>query len=194
MRIKNNKGAMEMSVGTIVTIVLLMTVLVLGIFLIQKVFRTGTGAVDAIDSQVNAEINKLFSEEDARLIIFPNSGVVDVSRGGDKPSGFAFAVKNEFQEPMDFTYEILAIDGSGYDYQSRCGSTMSEERAQGFIDIPSGKVRTTANGKSSTQKAFFITPEDMPKCMIPYEIVVYYDDMYGEPEFYDGIRMRVNFV
>ena len=38
---KSKRGAMEMSVGTIVTIVLLMSVLVLGIFLVQKIFKTG---------------------------------------------------------------------------------------------------------------------------------------------------------
>ena len=36
------RGAMEMSVGTIVTIVLLMTVLVLGIFLVQRIFTSST--------------------------------------------------------------------------------------------------------------------------------------------------------
>ena len=38
----NKKAAMEMSVGTIVTIVLLMSVLVLGIFMIQKIFSGST--------------------------------------------------------------------------------------------------------------------------------------------------------
>ena len=66
----NSKGAMEMSVGTIVTIVLLMSVLVLGLFLVQRVFSSGTGAIDSIDSQVQNEIQKLFSEEGRTIAIY----------------------------------------------------------------------------------------------------------------------------
>jgi len=56
---KNKKGAMEMSVGTIVTIVLLMSVLVLGVFLVQKIFQSSTNVVDQVDQQVQNQINQL---------------------------------------------------------------------------------------------------------------------------------------
>lgn len=187
MMIRNKKAAMEMSVGTIVTIVLLMSVLVLGIFLVQKVFKTGTGAVDAIDASVNAEIDKLFGDTDARIILFPNSGIVDVEKGGERPSGFAFAVKNDFKEDVNFNYEINAL--STYDYASHCGSTVTQEKAQSFIDIPKGLARTSASGKSGTKKAFFTAPESIADCMVPYEIVVY-DEEGG---YYADDTMRVNF-
>jgi len=73
---KSKKAAMEMSVGTIVTIVLLMSVLVLGLFLVQKIFNLGTGAVDAIDSQVQNEITKIFTEEGKSVAIYPSSGEI----------------------------------------------------------------------------------------------------------------------
>ena len=59
METKNTKGAMEMSVGTIVTIVLLMSVLVLGIFFVSKIFTSSNNAIDSIDSQVQSEINQI---------------------------------------------------------------------------------------------------------------------------------------
>ena len=58
--IKQKKAAMEMSVGTIVTIVLLMSVLILGIFLIKNIFSSAKNAIDLTDEQLNAEINELF--------------------------------------------------------------------------------------------------------------------------------------
>ena len=58
---KNKRAAMEMSVGTMVTIVLLMIVLVLGIFFIQRIFRTGTTAIDGIDAKIQNEIDNLFT-------------------------------------------------------------------------------------------------------------------------------------
>ena len=57
---KNRKAAMEMSVGTIVTIVLLMSVLILGIFLVQKVFRSGSNAIDSVDDEIQNQIIQSF--------------------------------------------------------------------------------------------------------------------------------------
>lgn len=66
---KSRKGAMEMSVGTIVTIVLLMSVLVLGIFLVQKIFTTGSESIDIIDDQVKGEIMDLFGSSGKNIVI-----------------------------------------------------------------------------------------------------------------------------
>src|SRR3989344_5225911 len=78
---KTKIGAMEMSVGTIVTIVLLMSVLVLGIFLVQKIFKTGTSAIDVVDSQIQAEVNKLFAEEGKNFVIYPSSQQITLTKG-----------------------------------------------------------------------------------------------------------------
>ena len=59
---------MEMSVGTIVTIVLLMSVLVLGIILIKNIFYGGIKIVDMTNEQLENEINKLFGE-DKKLVL-----------------------------------------------------------------------------------------------------------------------------
>ena len=69
MKKMNSKGAMEMSVGTIVTIVLLMSVLVLGLYFVQKIFASGSNAIDSVDSQVQSEINRLFSNGETKLAV-----------------------------------------------------------------------------------------------------------------------------
>ena len=94
MEIKSSKRAqMEMSVGTMVTIVLLLIVLVLGIFFIQKIFKSGSNAIDTIDSQTQSELQKLFANEGAKIAFYPTSRVVVVQRGDD-PKGFAFSIRN----------------------------------------------------------------------------------------------------
>jgi hypothetical protein len=57
------KAAMEMSVGTLVTIVLLMAVLGLGLFLVSKIFDVGTRSVETINDKVIGQINELYSED-----------------------------------------------------------------------------------------------------------------------------------
>src|SRR3990167_3393632 len=89
----SKRAAMEMSVGTMVTIVLLMIVLVLGIFFIQRIFSSGTNAIDTIDNEIQSQIQKLFAEEGRKVAIYPTSREIEVKRGDD-PKGFAFSVKN----------------------------------------------------------------------------------------------------
>jgi hypothetical protein len=66
---KNKRAAMEMTVGTIVTIVLLMSALVLGLVLTKTIFSRTTDNVIAIDEQVKGEINKLFENSGSGLVI-----------------------------------------------------------------------------------------------------------------------------
>lgn len=175
MVIKNNKGAMEMSVGTIVTIVLLMSVLVLGIFLIQKVFQSGTGAVDAIDKEVENQINKLFSEEGKPIAIFPSSREITIEKG-DNPKGFAFSINNKDVVGHEYTWTVEAQPS--YDFQAKCGPAMTAAKANSFLLLAGGTIRL---GRSSQldipELVKFIVPESSAACTIPYRLEV--DDENG---------------
>jgi hypothetical protein len=67
--IKNTRAAMEMSVGTIVTIVLLMAVLVLGLTLTKVIFRGATESVTDLNSGVKQQVNDLFGSENKNIIV-----------------------------------------------------------------------------------------------------------------------------
>ena len=66
---ENKNAAMDMGVGTLVTIVLLMAVLGLGLVLISKVFTGSTDSVDLINDKVMGEINNLFSDSNANVVV-----------------------------------------------------------------------------------------------------------------------------
>lgn len=163
---KEKKAAMEMSVGTMVTIVLLMVVLVLGIFLVQRIFRSGTNAVDIIDAQIQSEINKLFSEEEKNLVIYPSSREITIRRG-DSPRGFAFSVRNPSVEVQSFQFSIEADD------VTRCGSQLRKEMANSWT-LPSQGSFSLEPGKymSLAEKIAFSVPENAPPCTLLYRITV----------------------
>ena len=167
---KSKKAAMEMSVGTIVTIVLLMSVLVLGIFLVQKVFRSGTNAIDSIDDQVQNEIAKLFAEEDLRLVIYPTSRDITLKKG-DESKGFAFSVKNKGTEAAAFSYEVSAEPS--FDFEGRCGSGFSKSKADYYLLKNSGDFELgPGNAMGLAEIVRFSIPEDATPCTIPYRIQV----------------------
>ena len=174
MKNKNNRGAMEMSVGTIVTIVLLMSVLVLGIFLIQKIFKTGTSAIDTVDAQIQSEVNKLFANTDAKLVVYPSSREITLKKGDD-PKGFAFSVRNDDVESHTFEYSMEAQDVTG------CGS-LTEEQAESWL-LPSEGEFDLGAGNSLTlaEKILFIVPSSAPPCTIAYRLKI---DKESEP--YEG--------
>lgn len=173
----NKKAAMEMSVGTIVTIVLLMSVLVLGLVLISNIFKSSNKAVGQIDSQIQNQINKLFSEEEKEVVVYPDSQTIVVKKGDidENARGFAFSIQNRDVESHSYFYNTYA--SPDYDFQGKCGSKMTIEKADSYILLASGSTslepgRAMINAKSIR----FSIPESAIPCTIPYIFEVLRDD------------------
>lgn len=163
---KGNKiAAMEMSVGTIVTIVLLMGVLVLGVFLIQNIFSSAKGAIDLTDEQLKNEINKLFSS-DSKISIYPGTKFVEIKQ--EDTDGVGIGIRNRItgqSGTTSFSYQVVASDVSD------CG--VSKEEAEGWIvtgqsetDIP------IPSGDFVTDKILFRIPVGAPLCVVKFRINV----------------------
>ena len=178
---KNKSGAFEMSVGTIVTIVLSVTLLVLGIFFVQQVFSSAKGVVDLTDQQLRNEINKLFSEED-RVSIYPSTRLVEIKQ--ETTDGVGVGIKNLLTGASGsklFSYEVAISDA---DLETKCGIDATEVtawivtgRAENDIPIPSGDI--------STQKVLFEIPTGAPLCTIRFRINVQADGESYATDFFD---------
>jgi hypothetical protein len=169
---KNRKAQMEMSVGTIVTIVLLVTLLILGIVLIKSIFSSAKGVVDLTDSQLRGEIDKLFSE-DSKISIYPGTRLLEMKQ--ESTDGVGLGIKNLLTGAEDsnktFSYEVVASDA---DLKTKCGidATTAESwivtgRSEDSIPIPSGDF--------TTQKVLFEIPAGSPLCTVRFRINVYTD-------------------
>jgi hypothetical protein len=164
--IKHKKAAMEMSVGTVVTIVLLMSVLVLGIFFVQKIFWTGTNAIDTIDSEVQNQISQVFSEEGKKVAIYPTSRQITLKKN-DGPKGFAFSVRNNDVESADFSYRIYASD------VSKCGSSFRESNANSLLLGGLGEFSLgPGNVMDLPRLVKFDVPESAPPCTMIYNLEI----------------------
>ncbi len=161
----SKKAAMEMSVGTMVTIVLLMIVLVLGIFFIQRIFSSGTNAIDTIDSQVQSQLQKLFANENAKIAFYPTSREVIVKKG-DNPKGFAFSIKNNDVQNGVFDFSTTATDAS------KCGSTFNEADASNMLLGGNGTLSVGPGDVSEGRIVKFVVPQSAPPCTIEYDLKV----------------------
>ncbi len=170
MRLNSKRAAMEMSTGTMVTIVLLMVVLVLGIFFIQKIFSAGTNAIDTIDTQVQSEMQKLFGSDDAkRVVMFPTSQRLKIKQGSID-EGFAFSLKNLDSETASFTYTVTATD------TSHCPASITPEVATNYLIGGSGDITNLRSGDTFDRLVTFIFSEATPLCTMEYELDVRRED------------------
>ena len=107
------KAQLEMSVGTIVTIVLLTLALILGVILTNTIFQGAKENINSIDQSVKTEINKLFAEDTSRMIVvYPPTMQVSIAKG--TPGGFGFSIRNVDRDDGTFSYDVAASEiGSG---------------------------------------------------------------------------------
>lgn len=183
MRFNSKHAAMEMTVGTMVTIVLLVVVLVLGLVLVRTVFRSGTDAINQIDSSVQDEIKKLFAEEGKSLVVYPSSRQINLNKGDD-PSGFAFSVENKNLENRLFTYNVEA--DPNFDF-NKCGSSFTAATANSWMIISSGSFDLRGGARTEIPELIlFNIPETAPTCTIPYKLDV---ESGGDP--YSGTKVFV---
>jgi hypothetical protein len=167
MIIKNKKAAMEMSVGTIVTIVLLMTVLILGLVLVRTIFSSSVQNINAIDTAVKNEINKLFSEDNnKRLVIYPPTQEISIKKGDS--GGFGFSIKNNEQKEGIFSYTVDFIEKD-----SNC--QMSETAIKQLIVLGGTGSNIQIPSGSSLENPVLVkfdVPEEASLCKIRYGVNV----------------------
>lgn len=166
----NKKGAIEMSVGTIVTIVLSMSMLILGMVLIKNIFSGSSSNVLEMNDNVRDQINKLFSE-DKKVVVYASNKLVAIKQ--DEQWGVPFGIKNLVTgnaEGSTFDYEVFVSDA---DVQSKCG--ISESEAQGWIVAGRSGSISLAPGDSYSDIVRFFIPEGSPLCIVRFQLKVTVD-------------------
>jgi hypothetical protein len=177
---KNKKAAIELSIGTIVILVIGMTMLVLGIVLVQNIVGGANDNVSVLNDKVRGEINNLFVEEGQKSVVRLAANVAKPKQGED--FGVAFGIKNTERSTTtssNFQYTVVAEDLSA-DCQG-----LTKLQAESWI-----KSRKTGGillnpGETGHFRIGFLVPEDAPLCIVPYNIVITKDAAPYNQDFFD---------
>jgi len=163
---KDKKGAIEMSMTTIVTIVLVVVTLVLALVLIRSIFSSSTNAIEQVDTAIQDQINKLFASEGTDFVIYPASRDIDIKKGDD-PRGFAFSVENSGTETAEFSYTVTATDVSS------CGASFTKQTADAYLLGGTGQFSLGAGSKLGLSRLVrFNIPDNAIACTIIYTLTV----------------------
>ena len=131
----NRDGALELSIGTIVVIVIGMSMLVLGLVLVRTIFKGSTESVDALNDQVMGEIRNIFGKESGNLVI--KLGSTDSIKV--KPGADPFKVAIGAQHPDGATatrgvllYKVYLDEKSN----GNCFKILGKQRAENIFITP----------------------------------------------------------
>jgi hypothetical protein len=161
---KNKHAAFEMSVGTIVTIVLSVTLLILGVVFVQQIFSSAKGVADLTDQQMRNEINKLFSSED-EIVIYPSTRKVEIKQTEGDDVGFG--IKNLESKEDSYTYSITANPGTN------CPDSLSKEEAMSWIILGDSEQDIgIESGGFVTRRISFEIPTGAPLCSVRYSLAI----------------------
>jgi len=134
----SKKGAMELSISTVVVIVLGIFMLILGIVLIRSISQNATKSVDSIDKMTNQQLSALFGETEGNIAfnLGPDS-TAKIEAGADDTFGIALRATTEDGSSVTrtrLTYK-LSLDEGG---SKNCASAayLGEQQARNLFITP----------------------------------------------------------
>ena len=153
------KGAMELSIGTIVVIVIAITMLILGIVFVRSVMCGALGLTGDLNNRVKGEINDLFGSTGGEV------QCIGVSRDAVRMiPGEVNIVYCGIKAPQAATYSITLTD------YSAVYSTQSDIRSWIVTDSWTG---TVAPGDEDPKKAVRLNlPDNAPEDTIMLQVVI----------------------
>jgi hypothetical protein len=158
----NRKGAIELSMTTVVIIVLSMTMLILGLVLVRTIFQGAQYNVENINDKVRGEINKLFTEEAQKIVVYLPAEGAKIKQG--ESYAIQVAIKNIEATPQTWTFKTSVAEMGG------CPATTNP-----MTWISLGKSLTmpqATSGETKYQTVKFIPPLTAPLCSVRFNIDV----------------------
>ncbi len=156
----NRDGALELSIGTIVVIVIGMSMLILGLVLVRTIFTGSVSSVDTINEQVQNEIQNLFGDSAGNLVIKLGSANKAKVKPGSDPFGVAIGAQHPDGAAITrdtLEYKITLADDS----DNNCVRILGKQRAE---DLFITRVNTWNKfDKFSGSNAFALIEIEIPK-------------------------------
>ncbi len=173
-------GAIELSIGTIVIIVLAMSMLILGMILIKNIFSGASNNVLQMNNKVKDQINKLFVEDKRTVVYLPNQ-IAKIKQNQDW--GIAFGVKNLQKGTAEAGRFHYTVSVSDPDVKTKCG--VGERTVASWIKTGRSDDMTIPPGQSYYGVVRFLIPEGAPLCTVRFHIDVTKDNTPYATDFFD---------
>lgn len=172
--IGDKRAAIEMSVGTIVTIVLAMTMLIGGIMLVKNIFSGAGNIADITNEQALKQVTELYGE-DKKVAVLPASDKYKFSVGETSSIRIVIQnlVKGKDSGSGTFSYEMSPLD------LEDCG--FSESEVYSWIIGEKEDGISIAPGENYQSVVAINIPDGTPFCTFRIRINTFYGSDSYEP-------------
>jgi hypothetical protein len=164
---QNKKAAIELSIGTVVVIVLAMSMMILGLVLVRQIFAGATDSVDATQQSVQEELKNLFQTTDKDVIVGDSSGSVLKIKPGTEVFMVPIASRTSDSTPVSsktrltFKLELDALSTKS------CVKTLTHSVVTSFFITPLNKENPIANFNGQDPTAYDNILLSIPKGTAP---------------------------
>jgi len=180
MKRHSKKGAFEMSITTVVVIVIAMTFLILGLLLVRNIFTGGTDAVDLINDNLKAQINNLFNDQGTKTVIYLADNVAQIEK--EKTYNLGIGIRNNVQGDRtgSFVYRVEAAEVG-----SACGDLTLNEANSYIVLGRVGRPIEIPTGNDPVERVIQVrADENAPLCSITYDVIVTKDGAAYDTNFF----------
>ena len=174
------KGAIELSIGTIVIIVLAMSMLILGLVLVKNIFSGSSENILQMNDKVKDQINKLFVD-DKKTVIYLSNHIAKIKK--NEEWGIAFGIKNSVKgnpTPGEFSYEVKVSDP---DVDTKCG--VSKGYINNWIVVGREDNMVISPGETYFGISRILIPENAPHCIVRFHLDVKLEGNVYATDFFD---------
>jgi len=164
INLENKRAAFEMSMSTIIVIVLSVSFLILGLVLLKNIYGTSSKSINILDEKLGSELQKIFTDENKNLVIYLGEDKKASVRAGTTDFGVGVAsqsINNVRVEDKSKIQYKLSLDESS---PKSCTKVIGKTRTMGLFaqsfdiwlnstafDGPVSKFQIRINVPASTQ-------------------------------------------
>ncbi len=163
----SKKAAFEMSMSTIIVIVLSVSFLILGLILIRNIYGTADKSITGIDTQLTSELQKIFTDETKNLVIYSGTNNLVKIRAGTANFGVVVASQTinniRIDNASQVQYKLDLIDDGSI---RSCIKLLTKTRTTVLFNDKIGVWldSTRADGPISGKIIYMTIPADTQTC------------------------------
>jgi len=159
-------AAFELSITTMIVIVLAVVMLIMGLVLIRNIFGSATTSVDQLDDKVRSEINRIFTDESQKVATsLGTSKTAKIKKGTDNFGFFLIGntiYGNPINDRTEMQYKLVLDESQKDSCVLKMGKPNVERMFLNNLDI--WNDFTDVNIDKAEVRIALNIPEEAPLC------------------------------
>lgn len=160
MLTRKRRGALELSIGTIVVIVIAVTTLILGLVLVRSIMCGAVGLTGEVNSKVRGELNRLFGQSGGEVQCIGAGEPVKIIPG---QNNFVYC-SIRAKETAQYAFTVTSIKFSS--------STVTQAQLNTWLAQKDTTFRVAPNDEEAKKVATILIPEDAPEGLLTLDFAV----------------------